>query len=44
MTSLLPPSLMPHRRALIAGLAIWAYCAFILYAMQRPAMCACGSV
>lgn len=44
MTSLMPPSLMPHRRALIAGLAIWAYCAFILYAMQRPPICACGSV
>jgi len=42
--SLMPPSLMPHRASLIAALAIWAYTAFILFAMQRPAICACGTI
>jgi hypothetical protein len=37
-------SLLPHRAALIAALAIWAYGAFILFAMQRPWICACGTV
>ncbi|MCB2077283.1 MAG: DUF2585 domain-containing protein [Novosphingobium sp.] len=37
-------SLLPHRAALIATLAIWAYCAFILFAMQRPPICECGTV
>lgn len=37
-------SLLPHRGALIATLAIWAYGAFILFAMQRPWICACGTV
>ncbi len=44
MTSLLPPSLLPHRRALIASLLIWAYGLYILFAMQRPVICACGTV
>ena len=37
-------SLLPHRRALVATAAIWAYGAFILFAMQRPWICACGTV
>lgn len=37
-------SLLPHRRAMIGAIAIWAYTAFILYAMQRPPICACGTV
>ena len=37
-------SLLPHRRAIIAVLLIWAYCGFILFAMQRPPLCACGTV
>ena len=37
-------SLLPHRRALVTAIAIWAYCGFILFAMQRPAICACGTV
>ena len=36
--------LLPPRGALIAALAIWAYCAFILFAMDRPPMCACGTI
>jgi hypothetical protein len=41
-----PPSssLLPHRRALAATLAIWAYCALILFAMRRPPLCPCGTV
>ena len=37
-------SLLPHRRALVATAAIWAYGAFILFAMQRPPICPCGTV
>ena len=38
------PSLMPHRHAAAGTIVLWAYCAFILFAMQRPAICACGTV
>jgi hypothetical protein len=37
-------SLLPHRRALVASILLAAYLGFILYAMQRPAICACGEV
>ena len=37
-------TLLPHRRAIVAALLIWAYCGFILFAMQRPPICACGSI
>lgn len=37
-------SLMPTRAALILSLGLWAYCAFILFAMQRPWICECGTV
>jgi hypothetical protein len=36
--------LLPHRGAIIAAIAIWAYCAFILFAMDRPPMCPCGTI
>jgi len=37
-------TLLPHRRALAATLAIWAYCGAILFAMRRPPICPCGTV
>jgi hypothetical protein len=37
-------SLLPNRKAFIATLMLTAYTAFILYAMQRPPICACGTV
>ena len=37
-------TLLPHRRALVATIAIWAYCGFILYAQARPPICPCGTV
>jgi hypothetical protein len=37
-------TLLPHRRALVAAVAIWAYCALILFAMRRPPICPCGAV
>jgi len=44
MNGLLPPSLLPHKRALIAAIMLSAYTAFILFAMQRPPICACGTI
>ncbi len=37
-------SLLPTRAALILSLGLWAYCAFILFAMQRPWICECGTI
>ena len=37
-------SLLPHRRALVLALLIWGYAGFMLLAMQRPAICPCGSL
>jgi hypothetical protein len=37
-------SLLPNRKAFIATLMLTAYTAFILSAMQRPPICACGTV
>lgn len=40
----MPSSLLPHRRAAVAAVVLAAYAAFILYAMQRPPICTCGTV
>ena len=37
-------SLLPHRRALILSALIALYAGWMLYAMGRPAICACGTV
>lgn len=37
-------SLLPHRRALLATLAVLALVLAILLAMHRPAMCDCGTI
>jgi hypothetical protein len=42
--SAIAKSLLPTRAALILFLALWAYCAFILFAMQRPWICECGTI
>lgn len=43
-SSLMPPSLLPHRRALLASVLIWLYGLAILFAMRRPLICECGKV
>jgi hypothetical protein len=35
---------LPHRGAWVLSVLIGAYAVFILYAMGRPAICACGTV
>lgn len=40
----MPSSLLPHRRAAVAAVVLAAYAAFILYAMQRPPICTCGTI
>ncbi len=37
-------SLLPHRKALVTALLVWAYVGVILLAMQRPPICECGTV
>jgi hypothetical protein len=37
-------SLLPHRRAMIASILIALYAAVILFAMQRPPICTCGTI
>ncbi len=44
MTKSAPTTLLPHRRALIATLAIAALVLVILLAMGRPPICACGTI
>ena len=38
------PSLLPHRRAMIAAVLIALYAGFILLAMGRPPICTCGTI
>lgn len=38
------PSLLPHRRAMIAAVLIALYTGFILLAMGRPPICTCGTI
>jgi Protein of unknown function (DUF2585) len=37
-------SLLPHRRAIILAALIWLYAGFMLLALDRPAICPCGTV
>ena len=37
-------TLLPNRRTGTAALFIAAYCGFMLYAQQRPLICACGTI
>ena len=37
-------SLLPHRKAIVATLVVFLASAAILFAMDRPSICACGTV